>query len=183
MPLMNKLYTVEEFEAYIALPENRERRFELIQGEIVEKMPTQKHAALAGFFYGEMYIHLKVHPIGWVLVEARYQMPEDKDHSYIPDVSFVSDRNRVLVERGAAPYMPDLAIEIMSPDDSLRDLRKKARYYLANGSQLVWLVIPQKRLVEVYTPDDDFVLTEGDILTGGDVLPGFTLAVKDIFQV
>jgi Uma2 family endonuclease len=85
------------------------------------------------------------------------------------------------VKKGSVPEMPDLAVEVKSPDDSLKLLRDKAHYYLANGTRLVWLVIPEKRLVEVYTPDDEQILTEEDTLSGEDVLPGFTLPVRDIF--
>ena len=79
--------------------------------------------------------------------------------------------------------MPDLAVEVKSPDDSLSKLREKAAYYLANGTLLAWLVYPKKRLVIVLTPDSEEILTEDDTLDGGDVLPGFTLPVRDIFRV
>ena len=62
-------------------------------------------------------------------------------------------------------------------------MRRKAEYYLQNGSQLVWLVFPDNRQVEVYVPDADVVtLGETDTLDGGAVLPGFTLRVADIFN-
>lgn len=76
--------------------------------------------------------------------------------------------------------MPDLAVEVKSPDDSLRALRDKARYYLANGCRLVWLVLPDKQIIEVYTADKQ-PLTEADTLTGGEVLPGFALPVRQVF--
>jgi Uma2 family endonuclease len=78
--------------------------------------------------------------------------------------------------------MPDLAVEIKSPDDTVKELREKAAYYLANGARLVWLIYPAKHMVEVYTPDGDVeILVEGDLLTGGDVLPGFSLPVAEVF--
>jgi Uma2 family endonuclease len=77
------------------------------------------------------------------------------------------------VKEGGVPEMPDLAVEIKSPDDSVRQMRDKAAYYLANGAEMVWLVFPAQRLVEVYTPDDEVqILVEGDVLTAGDLLPG-----------
>jgi Uma2 family endonuclease len=61
-------------------------------------------------------------------------------------------------------------------------MRDTAAYYLANGSRLVWLVYPNYRLIEVYRPDADIViLGEEDTLTGGDVLPGFELPVREVF--
>jgi Uma2 family endonuclease len=181
MVIQNKLYTVAEFEQFIAEPRNRERTFELVYGEIVEKMPTQVHAAIVHLLSGFLFMYLARNPIGWALVEARYQMPGDEENARVPDLSFVLDRNRALVEKGAAPYMPDLAVEVQSPDDSLKAMGDKARYYLANGSRMVWLIYTEKRLVEVLTPNDRQLLKEDDTLTGGEVLPGFQVTVRDIF--
>lgn len=78
--------------------------------------------------------------------------------------------------------VPSFAIEVKSPSDKLPILRTKVAYYLRNGTRLVWLVIPEKRLVEVYRPDEPvLVCGEDDILDGADVLPGFKVAVKELF--
>jgi Uma2 family endonuclease len=182
MVVEKKLYTVDEFEAYIALPENRDRQLELIDGDIVEKnVPTERHGITAANFVTEVRIYLKQNPIGRVAVEVRYRRPGDQYNARQPDVSFRADRSQAVVEKGAVPQMPDLAIEIKSPDDSLREMRDRADYYLANGSRMVWLAYPDKRIVEVYTLDDILILTEDDILDGGDVLPGFKMSVRDVF--
>ena len=174
--------SVEEFEDFIAQPENAERRFELINGEIVEKMPTEEHGLLAGRLHGEIYILLKTHPIGRATVEARHRSPDDDQNDRLPDVAFTSfERALPLVKKGAVPQMPDLVIEIKSPDDSTTKLREKALYYLKNGARLVWLVFPDRKQVEVYTENAVQTLSLGDILDGGDVLPGFSLALKDLF--
>ena len=73
-----------------------------------------------------------------------------------------------------------MAVEIKSPDDNLRGLRAKAEFCLNTGVQLVWLVYPDQQLVEVYTPDDEYILTAADTLSGGAVLPGFALPIRDI---
>jgi len=77
--------------------------------------------------------------------------------------------------------MPDLCVEIQSPDDSLKLMREKADFYLANGSRLVWLVYPSKQLIEVWTATEQAILKLEDTLTGGDVLPGFAVPVKRFF--
>lgn len=182
MTTQEKLYTVDEFERFIVLPENRDRYFELINGEIVEKVPTQKHGKLAGVVYGEVYIFLKQNPLGHILIEARYRIPDDKHNARQPDLSFVSDVNRPLVDRGAALYMPDLAVEVQSPDDTIQSMRERAAYYLENGSRLVWLIFPDKRIVETYTAKRQDILTIEDTLDGGEVLPGFLLPVRAIFE-
>jgi Uma2 family endonuclease len=180
-------YTIDEFEAYIALPEHADRRFELIDGEIVEKVPTEEHGVIVSILNGEIYIYLKGNAIGRVAVEPRHKMPEDRRNSRIPDLAFTSaERLLPITRQGAVPQMPDLAVEVKSPDDSISLLRAKAAFYLANGSRMVWLVYPEQRLVEVYRPDVDIVLLvdneeRHDVLDGGDVLPGFQLSLHDIF--
>ena len=81
------------------------------------------------------------------------------------------------------PVFPDLAAEVQSPSNSLRDMRDKADLYLRNGSQLVWLVFPDDKRIEVHAADGT-VTTLGinDTLTGGDVLPDFTLQLRRIFD-
>lgn len=171
-----------EFEAFVTLPSNVERVFELINGELIEKMPTQLHALISLILAGALYNFLRNNPVGWAFVEARYGLPDDKDNDLIPDLSYVRKERGPVVERGAAPYMPDLAVEIQSPDDSLIGMTEKAAYYLKNGSRLVWLVYPRKKVVEVLTNDSKDILTLEDTLTGGDVLPGFTLPLSELFR-
>ena len=77
--------------------------------------------------------------------------------------------------------MPDLAVEIKSPDDTYKGMREKARYYLSKGTVLVWLVFPEKQLVEAYTLTDEQIFNVNDTLSGGDVLPNFSLAVSQVF--
>lgn len=184
MATLAKPVTTNEFDNFVSLPENLERRFELIDGTIVEKpMPTQFHARVTAIFVGEIYIFLKVHPIGHVETEARYRPIGDKKNDRLPDVSF-SSSDKPAVSKGAAPGMPDLAIEVMSPDDKLRDLRAKAEFYIANGVRLVWLVLPEQKIVEVYRPNEDvLLLTVENTLDGYEVLPGFSLPIAEIFKV
>lgn len=178
---LEKLIDVETFERIAAQPENRDRRLELIDGEIVEKaMPTEQH----GLYGGNLYVALAAfaHPrkLGRVTIETRCRKPDDPHNALIPDISFSSAR-RPLVEQGSVPELPDLVVEIQSPDDSLKALREKIRYYLKNGTRMALLILPNKRLIEVYTPQMELILTENDTLNGGDVLPGFELPVTAVF--
>jgi Uma2 family endonuclease len=109
-------------------------------------------------------------------------MPADHENAYIPDISITLDVDTPVVTRGAVPHMPDIAIEIKSRDDHYTDLRAKAAYYLANGTKIVWLVYPEKKLVEVYAVGQDSQLYDvTDTLDCGDLLPDFSLPVKTIF--
>lgn len=181
MAIEHRLYTVEEFEQIADSPENAERLLELVNGEIVEKpMPTEEHSNAAGNIFAAAWNWNAQHKLGRVHMEVRYRRPEDEHNARIPDIAF-SSAKRPLVKRGSVPEMPDLAVEVLSPNQSLKELREKARYFLANGTKLVWLVIPEKRLIEVYTPDKEEVLTEADTLDGDDVLPGFSMPVRAVF--
>ncbi len=184
MVIQDKLYTVEEFESFLTQPKNRDRNFELIHGEIVEKtMPTEEHGIITVNISSPIKIYLKTHPIGRIGVEVRNRMPNDPHNSRQPDISFRADINKPVVKRGAVQQMPDLAVEIQSPDDSLKSMREKAEYYLENGARLVWLVLPAKKLIEVYTPDGVEILTQDDTLSGEDILPDFTLPVREVFEL
>jgi Uma2 family endonuclease len=174
------LYTVAEFEPLLSQPENRDRLLELINGQLVEKTSTEEHGELQALIGSSLLGFIRPRKLGRVGVEVRHRMPTDDANSRLPDISFIAG-NRPRVTEGSVPQMPDLAVEIKSPDDSLKALREKAHYYLLNGTRMVWIVEPAKRFVVFLTPDEDEILMEGEILTGGDVLPGFELPVSDIF--
>ena len=181
-PLERQLYSDDDFEAFLKLPENDDRLFELIDGEIVEKMTTEQHGVIAALFATFINIFLFANPIGRVAVEARHQPAnaKDKRNNRLPDVSFVTNEHP-LTTRGTALYIPELCIEIQSPDDSAKKMANKAAFYLENGAKMVWLVYPSKLLVEMLTLDSRELLGIEDTIGGGDVLPGFTLAVKQVF--
>lgn len=176
-----KTYSLAEFEAILAQPENSNRLLELINGEMIEKMPTQQHGLTASNVNFAFAAYAREHKNGRPGVEVRHQAIGDDQNSRLPDVSFTC-ANVPIVEQGSVANMPDVAVEIKSPDDTIKKMRESAEYYLANGSRLVWLIYPNYRLVEVYRPDADVeILDEGQTLFGYDVLPGFELAVADVF--
>ncbi len=172
--------TVEQYEAFIALPEHVERRFELINGEIVEKMPTIPHGRIASRIDRLLGNYLDGKRIGFTVTEARFRPEHDTENDLIPDVAVIQD-GMPEPERGPGLYMPLLAVEIKSPDDSLRQMRQKAYFYLANGSRMVWLVNPEKKVVEVLTSEDETLYLENDVMTAEGLLPGFSLLVSEIF--
>ncbi len=174
--------TTADFDTFLAKPENADRLFELINGEIVEKVPTQRHGVISVNITTPLKLDIKRRGSGRVSVESRHQLPNDPDNARLPDISYYADASQLSISRGAVPTMPDLAIEIKSPEDSYTTLRDKAGYYLANGTKVVWLVYPEKRAVEVLTLDDFEFFYEDDMIEGGDLLPGFSLPVREIFE-
>jgi Uma2 family endonuclease len=173
--------TAAQYEVFLAQPENANRRFELIFGEITEKMPTQLHAYIIQMLSGFLFVFLRANPIGYALIEARYRSQNDAENDLIPDLSFITRARGPLVRTGPAPYFPDLAVEVQSEGQSERFMLDKALLYLANGTRVVWIIYPFGQLVEVLTPTDRQLLKIDGILTGGDVLPGFSVAVRELF--
>jgi Uma2 family endonuclease len=91
MVTREELMTVETFEGFLDRPENTDRHFELIHGEIVEKVPTQQHGRIVGIVHGEIYLYLKQNPIGYAEIEVRYRVPGDAHNSRQPDLSVTLD--------------------------------------------------------------------------------------------
>ena len=129
----------------------------------------------------ELGNYCRKNPIGRALANASYNLTNDDQFEQTPSLSFITNEKGALVSEGAAPYMPDLAVEVQSPGQSDKFMVDKAAYYLANGSRMVWLVYPTQGIVEILTPKDRRLLNRDGMIEGGDVLPGFTFAVRDLF--
>jgi Uma2 family endonuclease len=100
-----------------------------------------------------------------------------------PDAGYVSnERDAPVGEDEFFPYAPDLAIEVLSPDNSGPKVRRKARAYLENGGRLVWALDSRRQTLTVYRPNREPEVLRGDaILSGEDVLPGFAVRVGELF--
>ena len=101
-----------------------------------------------------------------------------------PDVSFVSRERAEATaeERGFFPGAPDLAVEVISPNDRYSEIEEKVSDWLRAGTQMVVVIDPHQRTATVYrAPDDICILTEGDMLDGGDVVPGWKMPLADVF--
>lgn len=103
----------------------------------------------------------------------------------IPDVSFISWNQLPSREYPAEPIpdlYPDLAVEVLSAGNTAEEMERKLKEYFLAGTRLVWIISPDLRTVHVYTsPDECSLLKETDTLSGGDVLPGFELLLKQLF--
>lgn len=178
----NRVMTAQEFDAYTDLPENADKLFEFIGGEIIEVPSNRYSSKIGGIFFGEIYIYLKQNPIGHLTGEAGgFQVFGER---YAPDVGFTRKENQTEVAKsGYDPVPPDLAIEVDFPStpQSKDRLRIKVGNYLAVGAT-VWLVFPETQTIEVYAPGQPVqILGIEGTLDGGDVLPGFSLPIKAIF--
>ena len=115
--------------------------------------------------------------------DGGYLLERDPDTVRVPDAAFVSaTRVPVLPNRGYVQGAPDFAVEVTSPNDTFADVHEKALFWIEHGSRLVWVVEPIARTVTIYTPNGKLRVAHGDdLLDGGDVLPGFTVHVRDLF--
>lgn len=172
--------TIADYDALLA--QHPDKLYELIDGEIVEKVPTEEHSLIAGNIYAELRAFIKPRELGRVAFEVRRQLPNDAHNARLPDVEFTrAERLLPVVRDGAVPQMPDLVVEIKSPSDTYISLREKAIYYLKNGTSIVWWVYPAKQQVEIHTADSISTLEIDEALDGGELLPDFKLALSAIF--
>ena len=118
-----------------------------------------------------------------VTAEAGFRIAHDPDTVRVPDVAFVrADRIPPSGVKGFFQGPPDIAIEVVSPNDRASEVMAKAQDWLQAGCSLVWVVDPETRTIAVYHSRSEItVLTEADSLTGGDVLPEFSVPVAEIF--
>ncbi|NOG52508.1 MAG: Uma2 family endonuclease [Chloroflexi bacterium] len=127
------------------------RLIELIDGEVIEKVVTELHGIIVLLLGYHLLKYREDKPDIRVSTEVHHRAPDGGPNVYQPDIAVTLLTNALPVQdRGAVPRMPDLAIEVWSPTNSLVSLRKKAEYYLAHGTQMVWIVNPKKRLIDVY---------------------------------
>ena len=188
--IQEKLYTVDDLWAMESDPAYEDRYFYLIDGKLYEDdVPGRIHALLAVKIGRYLDEFAESHVLGEVTVECGFHPPETRYTALLPDVAFQRfDQLPDPPPEGYVPKMPDLAVEIQSPSDTLSKLRQKARAYLENGTTIVWLVQPERQGVEVCRLGEDGAIQsefkrQGDLLGSYDCMPGFELEVKKIFAV
>jgi Uma2 family endonuclease len=176
MVLQRQIVTAEQFDAFLALPENAGKDFELIAGEIVDVPSNTRLSEVAITIATYFKMHLIQNNIeGYITGEAGlYQIGEER---YAPDVAF---KRTATTSEFVDPNPTELAIEVVSPSDDLRLLSVKISNYLAAGIT-VWVAYPEDKQVVAHIPGKGAkILTVDDTLTF-DGLPGFTLPVRSIF--
>jgi Uma2 family endonuclease len=178
-----RVYTAEEFDIFIEQPENAERLWELIAGEIFEVPSNPYVSAIAAKIIILIGIYLLKNKIGHLTGEAGGYMVAGE--RYAPDVAFISyEKQPQLVKIGYNPNPPDLAVEVISSDSSEeRDkLRIKITNYLSVGT-VVWIVKPEDKLIELHQAGKAVIIfREADTINGGDILPDFKMKVADVFE-
>ncbi len=163
-----------------------DRLYELVDGTLVEKVSGYLEASLASWISHLLQRFLEEHDLG-NLAGADAATRLTPDLVRLPDLSFVSwERLPVRGEIPDEPLLglaPDLAVEVLSPGNTKSEMARKLKDYFLSGVRLVWLVDPKKRIVGVFmSPDRSRLLTEGQTLDGGEVLPGLSLPIAEVFR-
>jgi Uma2 family endonuclease len=165
--------------------ERREGRLcELVDGVLVEKAMGLTESFLALEIAFLLRIFLAEHKLG-ILVGADGTLRLWPGLVRIPDVSFISWNqlpNRKIPKKAIPDLYPDLAVEVLSRKNTKSEIDRKLHEYFRSGTQLVWVVDPRKRSVRVYnTPNQSKLLQEDQTLDGGEVLPGLSLPLREVF--
>lgn len=172
----------------LALPDDLDHRYELVDGRLVKMQPTGgAHGRRTFDLAAALGAYAAQHGLGVVLgAESGFNLTrpgERRETVLAPDVAFVRAENATLTETDDFPHLaPDLVAEVASPSDSRRRMATKARRWLDRGVRLVWVVWPRRREIDIWRRGDTATqpLTAGDTLNGDIVVPGFSIPVARI---
>ena len=161
-------------------------RYELVRGELIRMSPAgHRHGRIALNLTGPLFQHVKACDLGTVYAaETGFKLAADPDLVRAPDVAFIRrERVEAVGETGGFwPGAPDLAAEVLSPGETSGEVEDKIADWLEAGTRLVVVVDPENQTVTLHRSREDVrLLTIDDVLEGGEVVPGWTLPVRDVF--
>jgi Uma2 family endonuclease len=161
-----------------------EKEYEVVDGQPEEKqMGGARHGGVGMRLGARLAMHVEAHRLGGVYgPDTTFKIGQNER---LPDVAFVSAA-RIPEDgepEGIWPLAPDLAVEIISPNDLWEKVTSKMQEYFAAGVRQVWLISPEHRIVIIHhSPTQTTILTEADELVSEDLLPGFRCRVSELFQ-
>ena len=188
MVVQAKTYTAEDLWELSHLPEYAEMRLELSVGELIVMAPSSwQHGVASSKFIRIVGDFVETHHLGLTTgAETGYILhrnPDGRDTVRAPGIGFVAAARvpDVLPDTGYVPFAPDLAVEIISPNDKAHEVQDTVSAYLQYGPRMIWVAYPMSKTVVVHTPSGAHTLREHDVLDGADVLPGFRVTVRELF--
>lgn len=184
---MTEQHTLLTAEEFFRLYSDKEGHYELVKGEVIEMAPPGGvHGGVAVNIASALHVYVRQHDLGRVVVESGFRLESDPDTVRGPDVAFI---RRERIPQGGLPrafftVAPDLAVEVVSPSDTAVELEAKVHDYLRAGAQRVWVFYPDSRRVAVYRPDGTTRwYGEDETLEDEELLPGFSLPLREVFEV
>ncbi len=167
----------------LAMPDGKD--YELVDGILVERAMGAHSSMITARLVGFLQIACLPELRAWVFdAECGYRSLGRRHSVRKPDVSVILGERLTAnqIPDGWLTIVPDIAAEVVSPNDLADDLERKVEDYLAAGVRLVWVVYPETRIVQVHRRDGTQArLREADTISGEDVLPGFTCLVSTLF--
>jgi len=161
-------------------------RCELVRGELIMMSPAgANHGQVAMELARRLANHVAEHKLGTVFAaETGFMIQRNPDTVRAPDVAFVkAQRSRAIPQRGFFIGAPDLAVEVLSPDDVATEVLAKVQDWINAGCSQVWIVDPKHRTVSVYDRNRPLQsLSDDQEVTGGELLPGFRVRVSELFS-
>jgi Uma2 family endonuclease len=160
-----------------------DKRTELVRGRLIVREPAgYRHGAVTVNLTVRLGQHVQLTGAGELLAaETGFTLFRNPDTVRAPDIAFVRRERVPTGTRGFPEMAPDLAVEVLSPDDRPGETLGKVADWLEAGAQLVWVIDPERRLARVYRQDGmESVLAETDTLRGEDLLPGFSCTLATI---
>lgn len=178
-----RLLTVEEF-ALLPSPEDGSQQ-ELVDGVIITMPPPSfYHGQVCSKIDRSLGVFIDTHRLGWITSnDSGVILGSDPATVRGPDIAYWSrERMPEPLRSGYPKIAPDLVVEVMSHSDIFTQMLRKVQQYQRAGTREVWIVVPEDRSVAVCRPGQEYLLlSNGDTLTGGEVLPGFSCAVAELF--
>ncbi len=165
---------------------DRPGNWELVRGELREMAPPGGEHGVRTMRLGTRLSNfVEAKQLGTVFAaETGFLIAEDPDTVRGPDVSFIAlARSPERWPGGWIPICPDLVVEVVSPNDRIGEIEDKVADWLSAGVPLMWVVYPGSHTIQVHRPGEGVrILNETDALDGEEVVPGFTLPVREIFS-
>jgi Uma2 family endonuclease len=186
MAIQERLYTADDLWKLQQRPEYEDKSLELLDGVIYEVSPSGAVPGMIAAMLAQLLgVFVHENTLGYIVTaEGGFEL--SPNNVVAPDVGFVAKARITKPPERYFQLAPDLAVEVVSPTDSLRKVQRKAKKYLAFGVREVWIVYPDDQTVDVCRPaNEGAVLVQefgkSDTLDGGDILPGLRLPVNDLF--
>lgn len=178
----SKAWTDEEF----MLLSDDEHRYELVDGELVNRGNSgMEHGYLACILTIKLGGFIQANKLG-AICDSSTAFTLKNGNKRSPDIAFIGRERLQGLSRPPQGFFqgaPDLVVEILSPGNTVQEIHSKIVEYFENGTRLLWKIDPNERCILVYhCPQPERLLRVGDWLEGEDVVPGFSMAVAELFE-
>jgi Uma2 family endonuclease len=163
-----------------------DQRRELVKGEVRTMAPAGAgHGAIINTLAYLLTDYVRAKKLGVIFgAETGFRLAENPDTVRGADIAFVAAARVPAggLPKGFWPGAPDLAVEVLSPTDTVEEIEEKVDEYLSAGAKLLWVVNPKRQTITVYRPGHNpVILRQHQELDGEDIIPGFKCRVADVF--